>query len=67
MVASCWGLSIVAIAALFIGGGVGATMSGGLWPAIAVLPLIGLPLGIALMLAYIIVSSIRRSRASRDA
>ena len=67
MFASCLGLSIIAIIALFIGRAAGATMSDGIWPTVAVLPLIGLPLGLILMIVYIVTSSIRRTRDSRNA
>jgi hypothetical protein len=62
------GLAILAIAALLIGRGVGLTdFSTGVWPAVAVLPLIGLPIGFLLLVAQLVVSAVRRSRAAKDA
>ncbi len=39
----------------------------GAWPVVLVLPVIGLPLGVILIITLIIVSGIRRGRAARDA
>ncbi len=68
MVASAIGLSIIAFLAVIIGTALGVTdFSGGVWPVAIVLPAIGLPLGLALVIALIIVSGIRRGREARDA
>jgi uncharacterized membrane protein len=70
MVLSAVGLSIVAFIAIIIGTGVGlkaADFSGGIWPVVFVLPLVGLPIGLVLMIALIIISGIRRGREAKDA
>jgi uncharacterized membrane protein len=68
-VAAIIALSIIAFFAIIIGTASGmkqADFGVGLWPAIAVLPLIGLPIGLLLIIILIIVSMVRRSRAARD-
>lgn len=68
MVVSAVGLSIIAFLAVIIGTAAGVTdFSGGVWPIAIVLPAIGLPLGLALVIALIIVSGVRRGREARDA
>ena len=68
MVASAIGLSIIAFLAVIIGTSTGVTdFSGGVWPVAIVLPAIGLPIGLVLMIALIIVSGLRRGREARDA
>ena len=68
MVAAAIGLSVVAFLAVIIGTGVGVTnFSDGVWPAVIVLPAVGLPIGLVLMIALIIVSGLRRGREARDA
>ena len=69
MVAATIGLSILAFLAVMIGtlAGVGADdgFSQGIWPAILILPLIGLPIGFVLLIVLLIVNGVRRSRESR--
>ena len=68
MVASAIGLSIIAFLAVIIGTAVGVKdFSGGVWPVAIVLPAVGLPIGLVLMIALIIVSGLRRGREARDA
>ena len=70
MVASAVGLSIICFLAVIIGTGAGleaADFSAGPWPLIFVLPLIGLPIGLLLLLTLLLTSGIRRGRESRDA
>jgi hypothetical protein len=59
------GLSVVAIAALLIANALGVATGAGLWAVVAVLPLVGLPLAILLMIAFILVSAVTRSRQAR--
>jgi putative flippase GtrA len=69
-VASAIGLSILCFVALIIATGVGVTaaqFSNAPWPTVIVLPAIGLPLGLVLMIALIIISGLRRGREARDA
>jgi uncharacterized membrane protein YiaA len=62
------GLAIVSIIALLLGRVFGANdYSVGLWPAVALLPLVGLPIGFLLLVAQLVVSAVRRSRAAKDA
>jgi L-cystine uptake protein TcyP (sodium:dicarboxylate symporter family) len=68
MVASAIGLSIICFLAVIIATAAGVKQFGeGVWPTILVLPTIGLPLGLILVIALIIVSGIRRGREARDA
>jgi FtsH-binding integral membrane protein len=39
----------------------------GAWPLVTVLPLVGLPLGFILIITLLVVSAVRRGRATRDA
>ena len=63
MLASAVGLSIIAMIASFAGG----QNMDGIWPTIRVLPLVGLPLGAAFLIALLVVSTIRRGREAKDA
>ncbi len=70
MVASAIGLSIVSFLAVIIASGVGVTgeqFSQPPWPTIIVLPVIGLPVGVIVLVALLIVSALRRGREARDA
>ena len=68
MVASAIGLSIIAFLAVIIATAAGVEdFGGGAWPVVIVLPAVGLPFGLVLMIALIVVSGIRRSRDARDA
>ena len=39
----------------------------GIWPAVTILPLIGLPIGFVLIIVLLVVSAVRRGRAAKDA
>jgi hypothetical protein len=71
MVMASVGLSIVAflsiIGGTFFGAGNNNGFSHGIWPTIFVLPLIGLPIGLVLMMTLLVLNAVRRSRAARDA
>jgi hypothetical protein len=70
MVASAIGLSIVAFVAVIIGhfaGVTAAAFASPPWPTIIILPTIGLPIGLVLLIALIIVSGVRRGREAKDA
>lgn len=67
VIGSIVGVSIISIVAIFIGRAVHADLSGGAWPAAAVLPLIGLPLVVILLIVFLIISVTRRGRLARDA
>ena len=68
MVLAAIGLSIIAFVAVIIGTAVGVRdFSVGVWPLAIVLPGIGLPLGLILVIALIVISAVRRGRESKDA
>jgi len=68
MVASAVGLSILAFVAIIIGTASGVRDFGaGFWPVVFILPLIGLPIGLVLIIVLIIVSGLRRGREAGDA
>lgn len=70
MIASAVGLSILCFIALIIATAVGVTaeqFSAAPWPTIVVLPAIGLPIGLILMIVLIVLTGIRRGRESKDA
>jgi hypothetical protein len=70
VVGAAAGLSILCIIALIIGqatGAVAVPATRGLWQVVAVLPIIGLPIAFVLMVVLLVVSIVRRTRASRDA
>lgn len=68
MLASSIGLSILAIIAILVGTGVGVRdFDEGVWPVVIMLPNIGFPLGIILLVVLVIVSARSKSRAARDA
>ena len=67
MAASAVGLAVLAIIALLVAGLARIPVNSGIWLTIAILPPIGLTLGVIFAIAFIIVSAIRRSRTARDA
>ena len=67
VIASIAGISILSIVAIFIGRAIHADFSGGVWPAAAVLPLIGLPVVVILLIVFLVISVTRRGRLARDA
>lgn len=67
MVASSLGLSILGIVATLIAANAGVDTNAGVWLTVKVLPAVGLILGVAFLIAFVVASAIRRSRAARDA
>jgi hypothetical protein len=68
MLASAIGLSVLAIIAILAGTGLGVRdFDEGIWPVIIILPNIGFPLGIILLIVLVLVSARRKSRVARDA
>jgi membrane protein DedA with SNARE-associated domain len=63
MVFSTIGLSILCFLAVIIG----STLGWAPWPVIIFLPLVGLPIGFALIITLIVFNLVRRSRANRAA
>ena len=67
VIGSVGGLSILAIVAIFIGRAANVSFTGGVWPAVAILPEIGLPITIVLLVVFLVVTTVRRGRLARDA
>jgi hypothetical protein len=68
MLASAIGLSVLAIIAILAGTGLGVRdFDEGIWPVIIILPNIGFPLGIILLIVLVLVSARRKSRVAKDA
>ncbi len=68
MAASAVGLSIIAFLSIIIGTAAGVRNFGeGLWPVAIMLPTIGLPVGLILIIAVVIISGRRRGREAKDA
>lgn len=65
MAATVIGLSVLAIIAVLIGSAAGADPRTPPWPTIITLPLIAFPLGILLILAFVVTSAVRRGREAR--
>jgi hypothetical protein len=66
MVISAGGLSVLAIIATAIAAFARIDVNQGIWPVIVVLPLVGLPLAFLLVIAFLVVSILRRRRLARD-
>lgn len=68
MVASAIGLSIICFIVVIIATAAGVKNFGTPpWPTVIILPAIGLPIGLVLMIALIVISGLRRGREARDA
>ena len=68
MIAAAIGLSILCFVVVIIATAAGLKNFGTPpWPTVIILPAIGLPIGLALMIALIIISALRRGREARDA
>lgn len=65
MSATVIALAVIAIVAILIGSANGADFSQGFWIVVVAIPLIALPIGLILLISFIIVSGVRRQRASR--
>jgi hypothetical protein len=66
MLASSIGLSVIAIVALIIGRVTNVDFSQGVWLTVAVVPPIGLTIGVLLLIARIIVVVVKRGRTAKD-
>ena len=66
MIASAAGLSIVAIIATLVAGLARINVNEGVWPTIVVLPFIGLTIAFVLVIAFLIVTVVRRRRLARS-
>jgi hypothetical protein len=68
MVASAIGLSILAFLAIIIARAAGLKSADeGVWPAVFMLPLIGLPIGFILIVVLLVMTFVRRGREAKDA
>jgi uncharacterized membrane protein YhaH (DUF805 family) len=68
MIAAVIGMSIIAFLAIIIATAVGVggeSFSSGVWPAVFLVPYIGLPIGLVLMLVLLIINMRRRLRDAR--
>lgn len=68
MITTVLGLTLVCFAALLIAAALGVTgdeWGTGIWPTVAVIPLISLPLGFIGVIVLIVVNARRRRNASR--
>ncbi|WP_423261144.1 hypothetical protein [Herbiconiux sp. 11R-BC] len=66
MVFATIGLSILAFLAILVATGVGVRdFSGGIWPTVFLLPLIGLPIGLVLMMVLLVINIRKRLRDAR--
>lgn len=60
-------LSLAAFVARMVGQVSGVDdWTAGVWPAVSVLPLLGLPLAMLLVIGYVVASALRRQRENRD-
>ena len=63
-------LSVGSLVSVLVGANTGLKgddFAQGIWPAVTILPLIGLPIGFVLIIVLLIVSVVRRGRAAKDA
>ena len=67
VVASVGGLSIVAILAMLIARMNAVNTGKGIWLTVTVLPGIGLPVALILLIVFIVLTTVRRARLARDA
>lgn len=66
MIAAIVLLSMAAFVARMVGQVSGVDdWTAGAWPVVSVLPLLGLPLAMLLVIGYIVASAVRRSRTTR--
>ena len=65
MIASAAGLSILAILATIVAGFARIDVNLGIWPVVVILPFIGLTLAFVLIIAFLVVSIVRRRRLAQ--
>jgi len=66
MIASVGGLSLLAMIIVMIASMAGEAEFGGAWLFLRVLPLVGLPIAVVLIVVFMIVATLRRRRIERD-
>ena len=62
MIASIGGLSLLCIIAFIVANVASADTTGGAWPVVRLLPVIGLPIAFVLIIVFAILSVVRRRR-----
>ncbi len=67
MVAAIIGLSLLCFVVLLVAGLMGTRMSEGLWPVLAWIPYVGLPVGFVLIIILLLLGVRRRGKAAKDA
>jgi hypothetical protein len=68
MVLAIVAMSVLAFLAVIVGTAVGmqsADFAAGIWPAVAVLPLVGLPIACVLLIVVVVLAALRRARDAR--
>jgi hypothetical protein len=65
MIASSAGLSVLAILATIVGNLTGVNTREGIWLTVTVLPFIGLTIAFLLVIAFLVVSVVRRRRLAK--
>ncbi len=65
-IGSVAGVSILGIVAVFVGNMSGADLTGGIWPAVTLLPLVGLALAFVLVVVFTVVRILRLRRDAVD-
>jgi hypothetical protein len=66
MIASAAGLSILAIIATIVGNLSGVNTREGIWLTVTVLPFVGLTIAFLLIVAFLVVSVVRRRRLAQN-
>lgn len=59
-------ISVLCLFAIIIATGAGLRPATGVWPIVAVVPMVGLPIAFLLILALLITSIVRRGKAGRS-
>jgi hypothetical protein len=66
VLAAIAGLTVVALIVLLVGRATGAHIDQGIWPVIAVLPGIGIPLTLVVLIVFIVLMVLRSRRLAAD-
>ena len=69
MAAAVTGVALVALVALLAAaaaGMIGTDFREGIWPVVGLLPLVGFPLAMMLILALLILATVRRARSTQS-
>lgn len=69
MAAAVTGVALIALVALLVAaaaGMIGTDFREGIWPVVGLLPLVGFPLAMMLILALLILATVRRARSTQS-